>query len=292
MAENQETTSRPMICLHRFANLVEIYDKEEASLDKTLADLVKIVPEAMRVPGSALCRIIVSPVAFSSGGYVRGEIRHEAPIIYQGSATGSVEIGYRPGSPLPEDGGFTQDEILMADYLAMRIGRIIELLKTRERLRLESESLKKANIALGEVLRRMQEEQLDIGKSIQQNIKNVISPLIANLSIHLGGDQRKFLSLISKSIEEITSPYVSTLSAEFLTLTPQEIAICHQIRNGLSSKDIAELQKISTATVNTHRENIRRKLKLNNKKINLKSYLISRFEDTSQEFMGLIEKAR
>jgi transposase len=52
-----------------------------------------------------------------------------------------------------------------------------------------------------------------------------------------------------------------------------EIAIGTMIRNGLSTKEIAQLRCISAATVRRHRENIRRKLGLRNRKANLATYL-------------------
>ena len=58
-----------------------------------------------------------------------------------------------------------------------------------------------------------------------------------------------------------------------MELTPAEVAITTMIRNGLSTKEIAQLRCISGATVRRHRENIRRKLGLKNRKVNLVTYL-------------------
>jgi len=52
-----------------------------------------------------------------------------------------------------------------------------------------------------------------------------------------------------------------------------EIQICDYIKNGFSTKDIAQLRGIAIATVSRHREHIRKKLNLTNKKINLVTYL-------------------
>ena len=47
------------------------------------------------------------------------------------------------------------------------------------------------------------------------------------------------------------------------------------IRNGLRTKEIAQLRAVSTATINRHREHIRKKLKIANHDIHLTTYLQS-----------------
>ena len=47
------------------------------------------------------------------------------------------------------------------------------------------------------------------------------------------------------------------------------------IRNGLRTKEIAQMQGVSMATINRHREHIRQKLEITNKEINLTTFLQS-----------------
>jgi DNA-binding CsgD family transcriptional regulator len=58
-----------------------------------------------------------------------------------------------------------------------------------------------------------------------------------------------------------------------MILTPVEVQTCNMIKNGLSTKEIAKLRGISPATVSRHREHIRKKLGITNKKVNLATYL-------------------
>lgn len=60
-------------------------------------------------------------------------------------------------------------------------------------------------------------------------------------------------------------------------LTQRERSIAARIRRGNSTKEIAEALDLSPRTVETYRDNIRKKLGIANKKINLKSYLSSVF---------------
>lgn len=68
------------------------------------------------------------------------------------------------------------------------------------------------------------------------------------------------------------APRVSDLS---LLLTSKELRVVDLIRRDATSKEIAQIMDVSARTVESHRENIRRKLGLANAKVNLQSYLKS-----------------
>mgnify|MGYP000249418585 CR=1 FL=1 len=60
-----------------------------------------------------------------------------------------------------------------------------------------------------------------------------------------------------------------------IILTPQEMHIAALIKDGQSSKKIAEVLHITEATVTFHRKNLRIKFGLHNRRVNLRSYLLS-----------------
>ena len=64
-------------------------------------------------------------------------------------------------------------------------------------------------------------------------------------------------------------------SCSSMQLTSQEITVASHVLAGKSSKDIARILNVSAETVNFHRKNIRKKLNLQGKKINLRSTLAS-----------------
>jgi DNA-binding CsgD family transcriptional regulator len=66
---------------------------------------------------------------------------------------------------------------------------------------------------------------------------------------------------------------VDLLASQLTCLSPAELRICDLIRRGMGSKEIATEAGISVETVDTHRRNIRRKLKITNEAVNLSTYL-------------------
>ena len=70
--------------------------------------------------------------------------------------------------------------------------------------------------------------------------------------------------------------YYTILSAiNDLKLTPREIEICNMIKSGLTTKEISNFLNSSSQTIDKHRKNIRKKLGLTQRYINLTSFLQS-----------------
>jgi DNA-binding CsgD family transcriptional regulator len=84
-----------------------------------------------------------------------------------------------------------------------------------------------------------------------------------------------YLNIIEANLNEIVSPFSQKLSSEYFAFTPQELKIANLIKDGGQDKDISEILNISLETVKTHRQNIRKKLKIRGKKTNLMTYLLS-----------------
>nr|MBN2277660.1 PAS domain S-box protein [candidate division Zixibacteria bacterium] len=150
---------------------------------------------------------------------------------------------------------------------------ISSLEETRARLLTEQITLRKKNIALKEVLEKIEEEKQQIKKRLQSNVDSIIMPVIHNLKVRLDDNHRRYIDLLEDSLTDITAPFIDTLETNFRKLSPREIEICNLIKSGRSSKDIAAILGISYQTVDKQRTSIRRKLKISGQAINLESYL-------------------
>jgi len=71
------------------------------------------------------------------------------------------------------------------------------------------------------------------------------------------------------------SPFISKLTSRYSQFSPRETQVVSLIRSGMTTKEIARALNISTNSVDIHRQNIRKKMGFNKKKVNIRTFLIS-----------------
>jgi DNA-binding NarL/FixJ family response regulator len=87
--------------------------------------------------------------------------------------------------------------------------------------------------------------------------------------------QAAYMDMIESSLNHVISPLLQKMTGAYSRFTPTEIQVADMIRSGKTSKEIAKLLNVCTGTIEGHRNSIRKKLGLSNKKTNLQSYLSS-----------------
>jgi len=147
--------------------------------------------------------------------------------------------------------------------------------RTQE-LRLKSESLEEMNTALKVLLKKREEDKNELEEKVIYNIKEMVQPFMEKLGrTHLDKRQRTFLEILESNLDDIVSPFAKKLSTRYLNLTPSEIQIADLVKHGKTTKEIAELLSLSTRTIESHRDSIRKKLGIKNQKANLRTHLMS-----------------
>ena len=266
-------------CLYGMAQLAE---RHPDSIEDLLEDLVTILPFSWQYPEITYSRVMFKGKTYKSNGCKVTKWRQSSRIFMYNEPVGEISIFYLEERPPADEGPFLIEERALLDALAERIGimamRIsaeLELQESNKALILERKALQEANAALRTVLARIEEEKQEIYMNIRANVDKILMPILHTLVLDLPQTQRKYVELLKTNLEEIASPFVSHLSKTHLSLTPTEVNICNMIRGGLRTKEIAEIRGVSMATINRHREHIRRKLKITNCDINLMTYLQS-----------------
>ena len=266
-------------CLYGVSQLAERY---LYSLDDLLKELVKFLPYSWQYPEITCARILFKGKTYTSDEFQVTNWRQSSRIYMYHEAVGEVGIFYLEECPPADEGPFLKEERALLDAVAEQIGTVatrisadLELQETNRQLALEREALQESNTALRTVLARIEQEKQEIYQDIKMNVDKILMPILYTLISQLTPTQKKYVEMLKTNLEEITSPFISQLSLSYHSMTPTEITICNMIRNGMRTKEIAEMRGVSEATINRHREKIRRKLKLTNQDINLATFLQS-----------------
>ena len=158
---------------------------------------------------------------------------------------------------------------------------ITPVIKTQEDLKRkelellqQKKMLEDSNIALKVLLEHRDQDRTRMEENVLVNIGRLIRPYLEKLKFQTSDERsRNIIGIIESRLEEITSPFLNRLTALHRILSPREIDIVTLVREGRTSKEIAELLSISVSGVDFHRKRIRKKLGLTNEKTNLQSYL-------------------
>lgn len=150
-------------------------------------------------------------------------------------------------------------------------------LKKREReLEAKSRNLEEVNIALKVLLKQREEDKAELGEKVLTNVRKLVEPYLEKLKkTRADIDRMAYINVIETHLNNIISPFQHNLTTRYPNLTPREIQIIDLIKEGKTTKEIAEILNSSQGAVDFHRNNIRHKLGLKNKNANLRSHLLS-----------------
>lgn len=152
-----------------------------------------------------------------------------------------------------------------------------EALRKKDReLEIKSGSLAESNAALKVLLKQREEDKMELERNILSNVGEIIMPYIEELKkSRLSPDQIICVNTIESNLKNITSPFLRNLTLNCFNLTPKEFHVANLVKEGRTTKEMAEFLNVSTGAIDFHRNRIRKKLGMNCKKINLRSFLMT-----------------
>ena len=147
---------------------------------------------------------------------------------------------------------------------------------TSEQLRREHSDATRKNIALNEVLEHLEQEKTAFRHELSANVENLLRPIVEKLRAQDGRLSSQDTELMRSGLDAIVGHDIDQYQNNLSKLTPRELDISELIRQGRTSKEIADELGLSDQTIHKHRQSIRRKLQLDNRGINLSAYLRAR----------------
>jgi len=186
------------------------------------------------------------------------------------------KVFLRSFSPVKDsEGGTTAVTVVSRDITERK--RTEETLKRREReLEVKSRNLEELNTALKILLKQREYDKNELEERVLTNVKQLILPYIEKLKkVNIEDREIAYVNIVESNLKDITSSFSNRLSSKYLNFTPREIQIANLIKEGRTTKEIADILNTSPGTVDFHRDNIRTKLNLKKSKANLRSYLLT-----------------
>lgn len=180
------------------------------------------------------------------------------------------DISWSSVKRFSEKGAFFETLILGND--------ITEQKKAVQELEKNKKEALEANIALKVMLDQHTRTRESIEEQISIKLKELVNPYLDLLrQSTISEEQAETVNIIGAHIDSITHSFSPKAREIFLSLSPRETMIADLVRQGKTSKDISDMLKISSRTVETYRNNLRKKLGINKKKISLRTYLMTHF---------------
>jgi len=149
------------------------------------------------------------------------------------------------------------------------------LKKREQELQIKSCNLEELNTTLRVLLRQRENDREELEEKVLSNVKEFVLPYVEKIQkSRIDAKVLAYVDILESNLKDIISPFSHKLSSKYMNLTPKEIQIANFIKEGKTSKEIADIMNVSKSAVDIHRYRLRNKMGLNNQKANLESHLI------------------
>ena len=189
-----------------------------------------------------------------------------------------LEIKHRNGSvtPILYNASVCRNELgeIVGVFAAAR--DITERKRVEEELTNKSIALEELNIALKVLIDRVRNETEELEVKVSTNIRVGILPYLEQLRrTRLDVGQSALIEIIERNLNDIASPFLKIITSSRFRLSPKEIEIISLIKEGKTTKEIANILSLGSRTIDSYRDNIRNKLGLSDRRTNLRTFLLS-----------------
>ncbi|GAB6193377.1 response regulator [Desulfocastanea catecholica] len=158
----------------------------------------------------------------------------------------------------------------------LELQNVLERLLMREKeLQETNRELLDTNTALNVMLKRRDQEHDFIRKEIAEKTVEMVLPLLKKAQNKVSGPAKDYMQTAQANLLDVFSMHPHDTVLTNARLAPRELQVVHYIRQGKTSKEIADLLNLSVRTIESYRENIRKKLRIKNQKKNLKKFITS-----------------
>jgi len=282
--------SIPWLSFDSQGSIFLVEDKPDVLVMKSQCELPKTIQmKCARIPfGKCLCgqAALTKEIQFAECIDDRHQILYNeitphghycVPILFDGKTLGVINMYLKEGHCQDHK----EEEFLKA--IANTLAGVIirkqtdRKLKRREtELEIKNRDLVELNSALNVLLKKRENDRKELEDNVLFNAKKLLIPNIDKLKNgKLNNKQDSIVKILESNINNMISPFSYSLSLKHLNLNPAEIQIADFIRQGKSTKEIADLFNLSIRTIEFHRQNIRKKLGLKLKSLNLRTHLLS-----------------
>ena len=177
---------------------------------------------------------------------------------------------------IADDSGNRTGSVSVVRDITQEKRREQELRTRGEQLEERTRNLEQLNTALKVLLDKRDQDIKELEDKVLSNMKQLVVPFVEKLrDSGLNERQKTYLEIVESNLNDIISPFVRKLSDIHFGLTPTEIRVANLVKEGRTTKEIASLLSSSVRAIEFHRANLRKKLGLNERKINLRTYLLS-----------------
>lgn len=193
------------------------------------------------------------------------------PLLVDGELVGQIALANKLTGFTPEDQWQLES---FAKFIAPVLIIYLQKNKVHRELHTSVEKLEQTNIALNVMIDKRGDEKKELSRTIQDNFDRLVFPFHEIIKeSHSKDEILLFLDIIKQNTTTSLLSLDLPAPSDRSQFSPKEAQVAQLIKAGQSSKEIASSLRISLRSVFFHRNNIRKKLNINKKKTNLRSFL-------------------